>query len=87
MIYGSSPPENHDQIYLTFSKNLEKYVRMNSALESVTLIKVDFFLGIFQEFYLQVSEDLFYRTPPCIFVVVVNSLCAVLLRYSNTELC
>ena len=34
---------------------------MNSFLEPVTLLKMNFFLGIFQGFYLKVSEDFFYN--------------------------
>ena len=35
---------------------------------------------IFQGFSLKVSEDFFYRTPPDIFVVIVNRLRTVFLR-------
>ena len=30
------------------------------------ITKNDFFLAIFQGFYLNISQDLFYRAPPCI---------------------
>ena len=53
---------------------------MKSFLERVTLRKKKFFLGIFQGFCLKVSEDFFNRTPPSIFVVIVNRLCTVFLR-------
>ena len=53
-------------------------------------MKMSFFLDIFQEFCLKVSEDFFYNGSsmflqntffyPCIFVVIVNALCAVLLK-------
>ena len=36
---------------------------MNSFLERATLLKKNFFLGIFQGFCLKVSEDFFDRTP------------------------
>ena len=68
-----------------FSKNLQKYVQTNSFLEPVALLKMNYYWGIFQEFCLKVSEDLFYRTPPRIFVLIVNRLCTVFLRYP--ELC
>ena len=42
---------------------------MNSFLESATLLKMNFFLGIFQGFSVKVLEDLFHRTPPYIFLV------------------
>ena len=50
-----------------FSKKLAKYVRMNLFLEPVTLLKMNFFLGIFQGFCLIVPKDYFYKTP-CRFV-------------------
>ena len=34
---------------------------MSSFLEPVTLLKMNYFLGIFQGFYLKVSEDFFYH--------------------------
>ena len=53
-------------------------------------MKMSFFLDIFQEFCLKVSEDFFYNGSsmflqntffyPCIFVVIVNTLCTVLLK-------
>ena len=42
---------------------------MNSFLDPAVLLKMNFFLGIFQRFSVEVSEDFFHRTPPCIFVV------------------
>ena len=59
---------------------------MNSFLEPATLLKVNFFLDIFQGFYLKVSMDFFYRTPPCIFVVIVNRLCTVFLKETRNLL-
>ena len=53
---------------------------MNSFLEPVALLKMNFYGGIFQAFCLKVSENLFYRTSPSIFVVIVNSLCTAFLR-------
>ena len=50
---------------------------MNSFLEPTILLK-ELPLGIFQGFYLKVSEDLFYRTAPYLFVA--NRLCTVFLR-------
>ena len=47
---------------------------MNSFLQPATLLKMSFFLGIFQEFCLKVSEDFFHRTPPCIFLVANSKL-------------
>ena len=52
---------------------------MNSFLEPATLLKMDFSLDIFQGFCLNISEDFFDRTPPCIFAVIVNWLCTVFL--------
>ena len=46
---------------------------MNSFLEPVALL-------IFLGFCLKVSKDLYYRTPPRIFVDLVNSLCTVFFR-------
>ena len=58
---------------------------MNSFLEPVTLLKMNFFLDIFVGFCLQVSEVFFQRTPPpCIFLVIVNGLCMVVLRIMLT---
>ena len=53
---------------------------MNSFLERATLLKKNFFLGIFQGFCLKVSEDFFDRTPPSIFAVIVNRLCKVFFK-------
>ena len=39
-----------NKVTQTFSKNLEKYVWMNLILETTTLLKMKFLLGIFQEF-------------------------------------
>ena len=36
---------------------------MISFLEPGTLLKMNFFWGIFEEFCLKFSEDIFYRTP------------------------
>ena len=41
LVYRSSPPKSHEQGCLNFSKNLEKYMWMNSFLEPVTLPKTD----------------------------------------------
>ena len=52
---------------------------MNSFFEPATLLKLSKnLLGIFQGFCFKVSEDLFYGTPPCIFVA--NRLCTVFLK-------
>ena len=69
-----------NKVTSTFRKNLEKFVWMNSFLEPATLLKMNFFLGAFQGFYLKVSEDFFHRTPSWIFVVIVNRLYTVFLR-------
>ena len=71
LVYGNSPPKSHKKGYLnkTFSKNVEKYVKMNSFLEPVALLKMNFRWVIFQGFCLKVSEDFFYRKPSRIFVV------------------
>ena len=41
LVYENSPPRSHEKGYLSqiFSKNLEKYVKMNSVLEPVALLK------------------------------------------------
>ena len=52
---------------------------MNSFLEPAALLKMNFYFGIFQGFYLKVSENFFYRTPPFIFVVIINKLCTAFL--------
>ena len=52
-------------------------------LEWLTLLK-KLLLGIFQVFCLQVSEDLLYRTPSCMFVV--NKLCTVIQIYVNIKI-
>ena len=68
---------------------------MNSFLEPVTLIKIiqninftkKLLLSISQGFCLKVSEDLFYRAPPC--VLVVNRLCSlfkILQIYVNNKI-
>ena len=53
---------------------------MNSLLEPATLLKINFFLDVFQGFCLKVSGDFFQRTSPSIFVVIVNGLCTVFLK-------
>ena len=45
-------------------------------LGAETLLKMNFVLDIFQGFCLKILEDFFYRIPLCIFVVIVNRLCA-----------
>ena len=74
LVYGSSPPKSHEKdcVNQTFSKNFEKYVLMNSFLEPVALLRMNFYWGIFPRFCLKISEDFFYRTPACIFVVTVR---------------
>ena len=52
---------------------------MNSFVESVALVKMNFYWGIFQEFCLEVSEEFFFRAPRRL-VVTVNRLCTVFLR-------
>ena len=88
LAYGNSPPKSHEKGYLnqTISKNLEKYVKMNSFLEPAALLKMDFYRSIFQRFCLKVSEDFFYRAPPRIFVAIVNRSCTVFLRWSRIML-
>ena len=39
MVNRSSPPKSHEQGYLNFSINIEKYVWMNSFLGPVFLLK------------------------------------------------
>ena len=41
---------------------------MKSFLEPSTLLKMNFFVGIFLGFCLKVSEDFFQRISSCIFV-------------------
>ena len=43
------------------------------------LLKMNFFLGIFQEFCLKVSEDFFHKTLLLIFAVIVNKLYTIFL--------
>ena len=45
-----------NKITQTFSKNLEKYVYMNSFLEPATLLKMNFFLGILFFFFIRYSS-------------------------------
>ena len=53
---------------------------MKSLLGPATLPKMNFFLGIFEGFYLKDCEEFFHRAPPCIAVVIVNRLCKAFLR-------
>ena len=82
LFYGSSPTNSHEQGYLNFSKNLEKYVWSNSFLVPATLLKINFFLDIFQGFCLKVSED-FYWAPLCIFV---HGLFMIIQNYVNNKI-
>ena len=61
LVYGNSPPKTHEKGYLnqSFSKILEKYVQMNSFLEPVVLLKMNFYRGIFHGFCFKVSADFF----------------------------
>ena len=45
VMYGNSLPKSHEKGYLnqTISKNLEKYVQMNSFLEPVALLKMNLY--------------------------------------------
>ena len=69
-----------NKVTQTYSKNLEKHMLMNSFLEHATLLKMNFFLGIFRGRCLKVSDDFFDRTPPSLFAALVNRLCMVFLR-------
>ena len=40
LVYRSSPAESHEQGYLNFSKNLEKYVWINSFSEPAILLNI-----------------------------------------------
>ena len=66
---------------------------MNSFLEPVTLLKMNFFLGIFQGFYLKVSEDFFYHGTSMLLqnislYICSNSKCVVHGFFKdNPELC
>ena len=64
---------------------------MNSFLEPAFLLKINFFLGIFQGFCLKVSEDFFHRTPSCIFLVanskkVVHGLFKIIQNFVNNKI-
>ena len=71
LTYGKVLPVKVIQI---FSKILEKYLLMDSFLEPATLIKNELFLRYFSKILLNVLNDFFHRTPPSIFVVIVNRL-------------
>ena len=45
LVYGNCPPKNQEKGYLnqTFSKNLEKCVKMNSILQPAALLKMNFY--------------------------------------------
>ena len=45
LVYGNSPPKSHEEDYLnqTFSKNLQKYLQMNSFLKLAALLKINFY--------------------------------------------
>ena len=78
--YGGFPPKRQEQGCSNLWQNLEKHVWMKSLLGPATLPKMNFFLGIFEGFYLKDCEEFFHRTPPCIAVVIVNRLCKAFLR-------
>ena len=65
---------------------------MNSFLGRATLLKKNFFLGIFQGFCLKVSEDFFDRTPPSIFSVntyskqIVYGIFKIIHNYVNNKI-
>ena len=40
LVYRSSPPKSHEQGYINFSKDLEKYVWMKLFLEPAALLKI-----------------------------------------------
>ena len=44
-VYGNSPSKSHEKGYVnqSFSKTLEKYVKMNLFLEPVALLKMNFY--------------------------------------------
>ena len=46
-----------------FHKFLYLVKTSGNVTETATLVKMNFFIGIFQEFLLQISEHLFFRTP------------------------
>ena len=56
---------------------------MNSFLEPTTLRKMNFSLGIFQGFYLKVSEDFFHRNLLCLFV---HGLFKIIQNYVNNKI-
>ena len=64
---------------------------MNSFLEPATLLKLNFFLGIFQGFCLKVLEDLFHRIPLYIFLPgnnkkVVHGVFKIIQNFVNNKI-
>ena len=72
-----------NKVTWTFSKNLKKYAWMISFLEPGTLLRMNFFWGIFQGFCLKVSEDIFYRTPS---KKLVHGLFRIIQNYVNNKI-
>ena len=72
-------PKVMNNITYTFSKKKNFYLEKYLGIK-ITLLKMKFFCGIFQGFCSKVSDEFFYRTPPCIFVVIVIRLCTFFLR-------
>ena len=74
LVQGSGPFKSHKQVYLNFQQKPRK-IRVNEFIfRTYNLLKINFFIRIFQGFCLKVSENLFQRTLPCLFVVIISRL-------------
>ena len=72
LVYGSNPPKS--QSYLNFYLNLNLW--MNSFLEPATWIKKWVFSYV-------IIKDFFHRTPPYIFIVIINRFCRAFYYVNN----
>ena len=72
-------PKIMDKVTKTLNKNIEKYVWMKLFLEYESLLKMNFFLDIFQRFCLSFS-GLFPQNTSLytVFVIIVHRLCTVI---------
>ena len=72
-------PKIMDKVTKTLNKNIEKYVWMKLFLEYESLLKMNFFLDIFQRFRLSFS-GLFSQNTSLytVFVIIVHRLCTVI---------
>ena len=92
LVYENSSPKSHEQDYLNFQQKLWKISKF--IYRKCTFAKNELFLRYFLRILFKsfrgtssaIELLCFYSTLPCIFVVIVNTLCTVFLQKSRIML-